>query len=147
MMTEGTVPREIRYPWRDAGWIGGNMGVRASVPRLPGIAVVILPALMPSIANAGDLGTAVITPGVGVLTKCRNWLVFKSCNSYNNIELPKRIAVGDKVKLTFGSNPKDYVFEVVSIRPEGNGCKILSTESGDAGDDENLMITQCQPAA
>jgi hypothetical protein len=97
-------------------------------------------------ADANDLMVAVAVSGTGTLTKCRDWFAFRSCHEYNRIEIPERIAVGDQIELTFGSNPKAYVFPVVGIRREGEGCRILSTATG-ALDDESIMITQCRPTA
>ena len=97
-------------------------------------------------AAGGDVA-AVTTPGKGVLTICRDWFVYHSCSTYHHIAVPGRIAVGDRVELTYGSNPKDYVFHVVHIRPHGNGCMLLSDQSGPNGAGEKIEIARCHAAA
>jgi hypothetical protein len=97
-------------------------------------------------AAAAGTVNAVTTPGAGTLTTCRNWVVFNSCDTHK-VVLPERIAVGDKLKLTYGSNPKDYKFHVVDIRPQGAGCMILSDVSGGSENGEKLEIAQCRATA
>ena len=59
-------------------------------------------------AALADPVQAVVPSGNAVLTKCREWLLFRTCKSYDGIELPQQIAVGDTIDLrSFGSNPKD----------------------------------------
>jgi hypothetical protein len=90
---------------------------------------------------------AVTVTGKGVLTICRNWILFRSCKPYDRIDLPSRIAVGDKLVVTFGSNPKDYVFHVVEIRQKGEGCLLLTEESKGHEDRERIEVPRCEPAA
>ena len=97
-------------------------------------------------AAAADGVDAVTTPGSGELTMCRSWVVYDSCDAHK-VVLPERIAVGDKIKLTYGSNPKSYVFHVVQIRREDKGCTILSAASGGREDGEKLAVAQCQETA
>ncbi len=105
--------------------------------------VAVAAALNP--AAADDSVAAVTTPGKGVLTMCRSWIVHRSCKPYDKVVLPRRVAVGDRIKLTFGSNPKDYTFHVMQIRVAGDGCTILS-HAGDSGEDgERLDVSPCQP--
>ena len=59
---------------------------------------------------AAETVEAVTTAGSGRLTICRNWLVYNSCTTYRKVAVPDRVAVGDRISLTFGSNPKDYTF-------------------------------------
>jgi hypothetical protein len=58
--------------------------------------------------------------------------------------LPERVAVGDKLSLSYGSNPKDYTFPVLSIRHQDNSCTILSDASGAAASGEKIEVAQCQ---
>jgi hypothetical protein len=95
-------------------------------------------------ARAADTVDAVAIDGKGVLTMCRDWIVYRSCKPYDKIALPQRVAVGDRVRLTFGSNPKNYVFHVTQIRPKGDGCIILSEASGGAEDRERIEVA-CRP--
>jgi len=90
---------------------------------------------------------AVTVAGKGVLTICRNWALFRTCKPYDKIALPPRIAVGDNLVLTFGSNPKDYLFHVVEIRPKGEGCVLLTEESKGHEDRERIEVARCEPAA
>ena len=100
------------------------------------------------VATAAPAGAvdAVTTPGAGELTMCRSWIVYASCNTYHKVALPPRIAIGDTVTVTFGTNPKDYNFQVSRILQDGQSCKILSKASSADGEGERIEITQCQPA-
>lgn len=104
-----------------------------------------LAVFLPIVSAAGAV-EAVTTPGSGDLTMCRSWLVYASCNTYHKIALPARIAIGDTVTVTFGTNPKDYNFQVTQILRQGQGCKILSKASAPDGEGERIEIAQCQPA-
>jgi hypothetical protein len=106
-----------------------------------GIAVVTGPA-----ALAEPLA-AVTVSGKGVLTICRNWMLFRTCKPYDKIDLPAQVAVGDKLDLTFGSNPKDYIFQIVEIRQKGEGCLLLSKISKGQEDRERIEIPRCEPVA
>lgn len=91
---------------------------------------------------------AVTTSSQGVLTICRNWIVFRTCKAYDKIDLPSQVAVGDRIALSaFGSNPKDYVFHVVEIRRKGQGCVLLSEASGGREDRERVEVPRCEPVA
>ena len=96
-------------------------------------------------APAGaDTVEAVTTQGSGALTICRSWLVYDSCTTYGKVALPERVAVGDKLSLTYGSNPKDHTFPVLSIRHQGTSCTILSDASGAAASGEKIEVARCQ---
>lgn len=114
---------------------------------LPLAAVCAGIALMPSPAAFADPLAAVTVSGRGVLTICRNWLLFHTCKPYDKIDLPQRVAVGDRLDLTFGSNPKDYLFHVVEIRQKGEGCVLLSNISKGREDRERIAISHCEPVA
>ena len=81
-----------------------------------------------------------------MLTICRNWILFRTCKPYDKMDLPPRIAVGDTLDLTFGSNPKEYLFRVVEIRPKGEGCLLLSKISKGQEDRERIEVPHCEPA-
>jgi hypothetical protein len=98
-------------------------------------------------ASAADGLTAIATPGSGTLTMCRNWLLFNSCRDYNNVPLPSRIAVGDAVPLSFGSNPKDYAFPVKRITRDGDTCAVLSNAAGDSKTSDRIEVPSCQDAS
>ena len=104
-------------------------------------------ALLLAGAASADTVDAVATPGAGALTMCRSWVVYNSCTTYNKVTLPGHVAVGDKIKLTYGSNPKDYIFHVVRIRRDGENCTVLSDASGAADGGEKLEVAPCQAAA
>jgi hypothetical protein len=114
-------------------------GLRGYV-RGAALASTLLTGVTPA---AADTVNAVTTPGAGTLTTCRSWVVYNSCDTHK-VVLPSRIAIGDKLKLTYGSNPKDYKFHVMDIRPQGAGCMILSEMSGGSENGEKLEIAQCQ---
>jgi hypothetical protein len=98
----------------------------------------------PSVTEAADTVEAVTTQGSGTLTICRNWLVYSSCTTYGKVALPERVAVGDRISLTFGSNPKDYTFPVRSIRHQGTSCTILSEGGGATVGGEKIEVAQCR---
>lgn len=95
--------------------------------------------------SAGTVDVATTT-GSGDLTMCRSWIVYESCTTYHKVALPERVAIGDDVKLIFGSNNKDYLFHVRRILHQGTSCKILSDESDDKGEGERIDIPQCEVA-
>jgi len=97
----------------------------------------------PSTAREADSVEAVEPGGPGVLTKCRDWLVYQQCGTYHHIALPNRIAVGDSLNLSYGSNPKEYVFRVQRIRHRGDGCILFNEEAG-GEEAERLEITPCR---
>jgi hypothetical protein len=98
-----------------------------------------------SASAAAGPPNAVTTLGSGDLTICRSWIVYQSCTTYHKVALPERIAVGDDLPVTFGSNPKDYVFRVARIARDGDRCKILSEASGADAEGERIEVAQCQP--
>lgn len=105
-------------------------------------------ALLLSPAALTEPLAAVAVSGNATLTICRSWIVFRTCKPYDNIELPPRIAVGDKLQLSsFGSNPKDYVFHVVEIRRKGEGCLLLSDVSEGHENRERIEVPRCEPVA
>ena len=88
---------------------------------------------------------AAATGGSGSFTTCRSWIVVSSCSTYHKVSLPEHIAVGDRIKLTYGSNMKEYIFHVVGIRPHGESCTVMSPETGPEGDGEKLEVESCHP--
>lgn len=104
-------------------------------------------ALLATPAARAEAIEAVTISGKGVLTVCRNWMLFRTCKPYAKIELPQQVAVGDEIKLTFGSNPKDYTFQVVEIRQKGAACLLLSHISQGAEDRERIEVARCDPVA
>ena len=107
------------------------------------MAACLLFGTAPTAAAAADDSPAVTTPGTGALTICRDWVVYESCSTYHKIDLPGRIAVGDRIELTYGSNPKDYVFHVSGIRRDANSCTILSENSGPGDKGERIEVAPC----
>jgi hypothetical protein len=113
------------------------------------VAVVIGLALAEgsSPGSAAAAPTSVATPGKGILTICRSWILYRSCKSYDKVALPPQISVGDRITLNFSSNTKAYVFLVAEIRPKGDGCLVLSDRSGGSEDGERLEVPSCSPIA
>jgi hypothetical protein len=96
-------------------------------------------------AEAGDVEA--VAPGAsGVLTKCRDWFVATSCNTYQHITLPPRIAVGDTVPLRFGSNPKEYSLPVARIDVKRHHCAIFSEAEGNRHRMDKINVVPCYPA-
>jgi hypothetical protein len=100
----------------------------------------------PVVAEQPGTVQAVQPGGPGVLTKCRDWLVASSCHDYHHISLPSRVAVGDRVTLSFGSSPKDYDFPVARIALEGNRCTIFSELDGDGHPQDKIEVAPCYRA-
>ena len=98
-------------------------------------------------ASAADGIGAIDTAGSGTLTMCQDWLVYNSCRVYHHVALPGRIAVGDSVKLAFGSNPKDYAFPVARISRDGDTCTVLSDASGDPEKANKIEVASCRDAS
>ena len=109
-------------------------------------AVITGSAFAPNLVGAAGDMTAITTTGKATLTICRSWVVYRSCKSYDKVALPPRVAVGDNIKLTYGSNMKTYIFSVVEIRTKGEGCLLLSDQSGGAENGERLDVAPCLPA-
>src|SRR5258708_3727036 len=82
----------------------------------------------------------------GVLTKCRDWVVTRSCKTYHHINLPSRIAVGDTLTLTFGSSPKEYAFSVARIAAKRGHCAIFSEADGDRHQMDKINVAPCRRA-
>ena len=110
-------------------------------------AVLLAVSVAPIAATAAETVAAVTTPRHGVLTICRSWIVHRSCKPYYKVPIPEHVAVGDRLKLTFGSNPKDYVFGVAQIRRKGDGCTMLGHMGDGAEDGDRLEVSPCHPAA
>jgi hypothetical protein len=68
----------------------------------------------------------------------------RSCRIYHHIVLPARITVGDTLTLRFGSNPKDYDFNVMRIVRDGEQCTIFDNISEPSN---QIEIAQCREAA
>ena len=116
------------------------------MPHRISIAAVLFIVLAFGIAAAAEV-EAVAPGGPGVLTKCRDWLVTSSCNTYHHIVLPSRIAVGDAVTLTFGSSPKEYAFSVARITLTGRHCAIFSEATGDRHQMDKINVAPCHRAS
>ena len=109
---------------------------------LIGVGLTCLAMLGP--VSAADMGDAVMIEGSGVLTTCRSWIFFTSCTTHK-VRLPERVAAGDRVNLSYGSNPKNYTFEIALIRLEGDACTLLSESSRSEGEGEKIEVAHCGP--
>ena len=91
-----------------------------------GLTVVAVALLaMPIQPVAADEVRAIETGGTGDLTMCP--VGGFGCNLYHHIDLPLQISTGDKVPVSFGSNPKQYDFPVAKIIVrDGDGCTVFS---------------------
>ena len=88
-------------------------------------------------------GVVVIeTDGSGALTMCRAWIFFNSCRVYSHVALPKRVAIGDEVELSFGSENKQYTFPVARIVKHGVACTVLS-ENNDTDSANRINLSSC----
>jgi hypothetical protein len=98
----------------------------------------LLGSLVTFAAAQAEEVQAIATPGKGDLTMCS----YRGCNLYHHIKLPAQIAVGDKVQVRFGSNPKQYRFPVVRIVHTGDACTIYS-QSSDTEGVEKIEVASC----
>ncbi len=119
------------------------LGWRASVAGLLLAAV----AVGPTTAREPDNVAAIEPGGPGVLTKCRDWLVATSCNTYHHISLPPRIAVGDRFSVSFGSHPKEFQFFVARIALKGRHCAIFSEAHGNRHKMDKINVAPCYPVS
>jgi hypothetical protein len=110
----------------------------------PCLAAAIVAGLLvlASQAKADDV-TAISTGGQGDFTMCPAWWIDSECRVYHHIRLPAQIAVGDKVGLRFGSNPKHYRFPVVRILRNGDSCSVFS-QTSETEDVEKIEVASCQ---
>ena len=97
-------------------------------------------------AREPDSVEAVEPGGPGELTKRRDWLVASSCNTYQHISLPPRIAVGDTIPVSFGSHPKEFRFFVARIALKGDQCAIFSEAHGDRHQMDKINVAPCRRA-
>jgi hypothetical protein len=135
-------------PWNHEAGRTERIAMRlAYLSRAAMAAVLLIIGVAPSVSDAADTVEAVTTQGFGTLTMCRNWLVYSSCTTYGKVVLPERVAVGDQISLTFGSNPKDYTFPVRSIRHQGTNCTILSEAGATAVGGEKIEVAQCRKSS
>lgn len=117
------------------------------MPRIPlALAVLGTAGAALGTAAASERLMSVTTPGRGELTICRNWLLYRACKPYDKVALPKQVTVGDRITLTYGSNPKDYTFRVVEIRAKDHACVLLSDASHGREDRERVEVSPCKPA-
>lgn len=114
-----------------------------SVAAVLSVAVAAAVVAMPAFAAGAK---AVETDGLGVLTICRSWMLFTSCNSYNHIAIPARLAVGDTIDLIFGSNTKKIRYPIAVIAQSGDSCTIYNAVPRGAKRVDNI-VTSCRPAA
>ena len=73
---------------------------------------------------------------------CRGWLVYDSCVTYHNVALPRRLAVGEAVSLSFGGDNRQYAFPVIRIIKNGLNCTVLS-EAADNANANKLRVPSC----
>jgi hypothetical protein len=99
---------------------------------------------LPISSSMADEVKAIATEGKGNLTMCPGW-VYRSCNLYHHIELPSQIAVGDTVRVGFGSNPKRYRFPVARILRDGDRCTVFS-QNAETENVEKLEVDSCRAA-
>jgi hypothetical protein len=101
-----------------------------------------LPLLAAAAALAEDV-KAVTTTGSATLTMCQSWLVYSSCRSYNRVEVPQALKVGQTVVLEFGSNTKTYRFPVARIDRDGQHCTVYSEKEGDPENINRFVVDPC----
>jgi hypothetical protein len=96
------------------------------------------------LAGAADADgvTAIETPGLGTATVCVDW-PFHSCRVFDQVPLPKRMAVGDTVLLQFDDGPARMQFPVVRIIKNGIRCTVLTQPDGDSDKVSNITVRSC----
>jgi hypothetical protein len=107
------------------------------------MALIIVVTSMGAAAHSNSVDA--VRPGApGILTKWISWLVTSSRRTYHHIRLPARVAVGDTITFSFGSNPKTYRFSVARITLKGNRCEIFSRNEIHHHKDK-ISVTPCFP--
>jgi hypothetical protein len=107
------------------------------------LAVIAFAGLVAAAGNAASAEvTAIDTPGKGDLTMCPESWMYRSCNLYHHIRLPRHIEVGGHVTVHYGSNPKRYVFPVARIVQDGDNCTVFS-QTDQTDNVENIVIASC----
>ena len=101
------------------------------------------PLLAAGLAASGSPISTVATGGSGVLTKCRNWIIAHTCRTYHHIRIPRRIAVGEAIRLSVGSNPKHYDFPVARISLGRGRCTVFSEPDGNPETIDRIDISPC----
>jgi hypothetical protein len=127
--------------------------IHRSVPRRRPLALALLTAaaLLPRAGGAqeGETPRAIETPGKAKFQICRDWMMFVTCNDYSRVEIPPKVAVGDRLFLAFGSNYKTMAFPVAAIRLVDGVCT-LYTEPPTSGTNETaidkLTVESCKAA-
>jgi hypothetical protein len=109
-----------------------------------GWGIAMIAAFLGPCAAAAQIA-AVTTPGRGNLTMCRDWFLYNACDTYHHVALPKRVAVGDQIKLVFGHSDKEYDFRVVGIDRTGTNCTIRSPHTGPQDSGEKIVVKHCAP--
>ncbi len=109
---------------------------------LVAVTVTLLAAITSLQPLAAREVKAIETGGSGDLTMCpmRDF----SCNLYHRIALPLQMTIGEKVNVSFGSNPKQYDFPVARIIVrDGGGCTVFSqlAETEDVG---KIEVASCR---
>jgi hypothetical protein len=111
------------------------------------IAALTITAAVSGATGVRAENVAAVAPGgPGVLTKCRDWLMVSTCKSYEHVALPDVIRVGDELKVSFGSNPKEFVFPVARIALKGHHCAIFSKVEGDRHKIDKINVAPCRRA-
>lgn len=113
------------------------------MPRALGVAVLMLAAIGLS-AVADDTAKTIETPGSATLTMCRSWFFFSSCQTYNHVEVPKKIKLGDSVDLVFGSNTKQVAFPVARISRTGDRCTIYNDPDATPQASDRIEVDPCR---
>jgi hypothetical protein len=111
----------------------------AAICRAAPLAIALL---LGGAAFAAEEVDAIATGGKGNLTMCP----YSGCNLYHHVKLPPRIAVGDKVRMRFGSNPKRYDFPVARIVRDGDSCTVYS-QPAKTEQVEKIEVASCPPPA
>jgi hypothetical protein len=111
------------------------------------IAALTIAAALGAAGARAENVAAVAPGGPGVLTKCRDWLMASSCKSYEHVALPAVIRVGDELTVSFGSNPKEFVFPVARIDLKGRHCAIFSKAEGDRHKIDKINVAPCRRAS
>ncbi|HTZ36493.1 MAG TPA: hypothetical protein VMB84_10745 [Stellaceae bacterium] len=106
-------------------------------------AAVAFLAAVASASAEGEEVNAIITDGKADLTMCRQqMMLYHACYLYHHVPVPGRIALGDKVHLRYGSNPKHYDFPVERIMRSGDSCTVYSQRS-ETEEVEKMEIAPC----
>lgn len=112
---------------------------------IPVAAITALAAMVSAAEAQPRPLQAAVLEGPGVLTKCRNWIVYRACRTYDEVQVGPRAEVGGEVPVEYGSATKRWRFPVLEIEIDGGTCTMRGEQHGDR-DSVDQLVVRCREA-